>query len=271
MSECCRAEDIVCRWAGDEFVILLPKTDRDTAQAVCERISEACEQDSGKLVSPSIALGSATKSAPKQHIEAVMQVAENRMYRHKLLESTSARSAQMSSLERALSEKSYVTQEHAQRLRELSLKLGRAWRLTESQLDELSLVSSLHDIGKIAIPDSIIMKPDGLTEAEKGIMMKHPEIGYRIAQSSPDLSSLAEGILSHHEKWDGTGYPSGLKGKQINIFSRILAIVDAYDAMTNPRPYRRQVSHEEALKEILRCSGSQFDPELVELFLKIMR
>jgi HD-GYP domain-containing protein (c-di-GMP phosphodiesterase class II) len=176
----------------------------------------------------------------------------------------------ITSLEKALEERNYETHEHMQRMRSLALKLGRKLQFSEDKLDELSLLSSLHDIGKIAISDSIILNPLKLTNEEHEIMKKHTEIGFRIANSNSELAVIAKGILSHHERWDGNGYPMGLEGKKIPITARIISIIDAYDAMTNDRTYRKAHSKEYAIKELLKYAGSQFDPVLVEPFINII-
>jgi HD-GYP domain-containing protein (c-di-GMP phosphodiesterase class II) len=144
-------------------------------------------------------------------------------------------------------------------------------QLSDYELDELSLLATLHDIGKICIAENILLKPAKLSSEEWELVKKHPEIGYRIASSSPELATVAEAILHHHERWDGKGYLKGLKGEEIPLLSRIIAIVDSFDAMTNDRPYRKSFSIEEALVEIEMCSGTQFDPKLVESFIKIVR
>lgn len=136
---------------------------------------------------------------------------------------------------------------------------------------DLRLFAQFHDIGKVGIPDQILFKNGPLTLEEMVIMKRHCEIGYRIAQASPDLLPIAEWILKHHEWWNGKGYPLGLKGEEIPLECRILAIADAYDAMTNDRPYRKALTREEALSEIKKCSGTQFDPRLVDMFLKMMQ
>ncbi len=132
------------------------------------------------------------------------------------------------------------------------------------------MLAALHDIGKIAVADSIILKPGKLTPEEWELVKKHPEVGYRIAKSSIDLAAIADAILTHHENWDGSGYPEGLKGEEIPLVSRIISIVDAYDAMTNDRPYRKAFTREQAIAEIKRYSGTKYDPKLVEVFIKIM-
>jgi HD-GYP domain-containing protein (c-di-GMP phosphodiesterase class II) len=174
-------------------------------------------------------------------------------------------------LERALLERDYETEEHVTRMKRYSLILGKELKLSENQLDELNLLATLHDIGKISIPDNIIFKPGKLNEMEWKIVKKHPEIGHRIAKTTPELSTIADGILTHHEWWDGNGYPRGLKEYEVSIISRIVSIVDAYDAMTSDRPYRKALSKKTAIKELKRCSGTQFDPDLVDKFILLLQ
>ena len=139
--------------------------------------------------------------------------------------------------------------------------------LPSEGINRLELLAMLHDIGKIGIPDQILGKRGALSDSEWDIMKTHPQIGYRIASNVTELSFVANEILHHHERWDGTGYPSRLSGEQIPVNCRILSVVDTYDAMTNDRIYRKACSKEDALSEIMTCSGSQFDPQIVDIFL----
>ncbi len=270
MKEACGTDFLASRWGGDEFAIILPGTTGKEAQEICRQIYKLCSAAGMDPIQPSLAMGISTKDSPEKSIFTVLKEAEDRMYRHKLLESKSVRNSIIASLEKTLFERSFETKEHAHRMTETALRIGQAIGLSQSEQDELKLLSWLHDIGKIAIPDGILTKPGKLTPAEWEEMKKHPEIGYRIAQSTQELSHIADFILAHHEKWDGSGYPQGLKGNEIPRLSRILAIVDAYDVMTHSRPYKKAIRREDALVEIARCSGIQFDPEIVDIFLQLV-
>ncbi len=271
LKSCCRKKDLIARWGGDEFVILLPRTDGKTASEICEKITGIFNGQREFPLQVSISLGAATKTEVQQKMSEISREAEDRMYRNKLLESKSNRSTFIRSLEKTLWTRSHETQNHTGRLRKLVSEIGNALELDSSEINNLTLLAALHDIGKIAIPNSILDKKDKLTVDEWEMMKKHPEIGYRIAMSSPELTAIAECILTHHERWDGNGYPLGLEETNIPLLSRILAIADAYDVMLHGRPYQEKITVDEALQEIHRCAGTQFDPSLARLFIKLIR
>ncbi|MCE5329432.1 diguanylate cyclase [bacterium] len=266
----CRNEDAVSRWGGDEFTVLLPKTSKEDAEEIANRIKNVTVSTSKQEIPLSISIGHATKEKMDQDFQNVIKEAEDNMYRHKLIERKSIYSSITSSLERTLYEKSLETRDHAERLKKLSQAIGKAIGLPDNIMDELSLLSALHDIGKIAISEEIITNGRKLTENEWAIIKKHPEIGYNICESNPQLVHIAEGVLGHHEWWDGKGYPQGLRGENIPVISRIISIADAYDVMIRGRTYKKAVTQKEAIKELKRCSGTQFDPKLVDIFINVV-
>lgn len=274
LADNCRREDILARTGGDEFCILLPQTSSEDAQALCRRIYSDCQAYEAKEEKDafylSISLGHATKTETAVAIEAVLAEAEENMYRQKLLERKSMRSSLLSSIKTTMIEKNHLTEEHEERLVALSVRLGQALSLSDTQLSALALLSTLHDIGKLSVDENILNKPGPLTEEEWTEIRKHPEVGYRIANASPELAPIADFILCHHERWDGTGYPQSLSGEAIPLLSRIVAIVDAYDAMTQDRPYRQALPPEAAAQEIADNAGTQFDPTLAALFQQIL-
>lgn len=268
IKSCCRTEDVIARWGGDEFVIVLPKTTAKESQKICNRIVAKYSTITGFAITPSIAIGCAVQTCVQQDYQALLKDAETNMYRHKLLESGSFRNSIVASLDNSLLERDFGTEEHAQAMVQICSDVGGQLGLSASQRDELELLARLHDIGKIAINDSILMKAEPLNPEEWEAMKRHTEIGYRIAKSIPDLEHVAEGILYHHERWDGKGYPKGLSGESIPFNARIIAVADAFDAMTRGRPYKAAINTKAAGEELKRCSGTQFDPIVVEAFLK---
>jgi len=267
----CRKEDIIARWGGDEFVILSPQTTEKTALEICKRIHDKYSKTYVKDVPISISSGTASKNHTDNDLKEVLKEAEDNMYKKKLTESRSGKSGVLKALLKTLEEKSYEKEAHPRRMQNLALKIGKRIGISDSELSRLGLVITLHDVGKIIVPEEILTKKSTLTEDEWEIIKKHPETGYRIARSTEDFAHVAEDILSHHEHWDGTGYPRGLKGEEIPLLARITAIADAYEVMTNGRPYKKTMSHEEVVAELKRCAGNQFDPKLMETFLSVLK
>ena len=172
-------------------------------------------------------------------------------------------------LARMLEIRDYITEEHSDRLQNLLSIFGIEAGFSENKLENLLLLGKFHDIGKVGIPDRILLKPGALTLEERAEMQKHSEIGYNIAKVSQELLHISDFILKHHEWWNGQGYPLGIAGERIPLECRMLAIADAYDAMINDRPYRKALHHNHAIDEICRCAGKQFDPRLVEVFVQL--
>jgi diguanylate cyclase (GGDEF)-like protein/PAS domain S-box-containing protein len=264
-----RVGDIVARSGGDEFVIIMPNCDVKYAQDLCRRIKRKFANAARRKLPLSIALGYAAKDSALKSIQEIFKEADARMYLNKLLERKSSYGTLFTSLQNTLYEKSQETEEHAERIKILALKMGRSLKLPLHELDNLSLLATLHDIGKIAIPEEILFKAGPLTASEFKVIQTHSEIGFRIASTNIHLLQVAEGILAHHERWDGNGYPRGLKGVEIPLISRIIAIADSYDAMTQNRVYHKAIDPSVALDEIAKAAGTQFDPNLVQTFLKL--
>lgn len=266
----CRKEDIISRIGGDEFAVILPKTSKKDASQVCSRLRNKCKEASSGTMQISLALGLSTKHETSQKIETVYKEAEAKMQNNKLNEWSSVRSSIIKFLIKLLDERTHETEAHAMRIKQMALKMGRTLEVSDACLDELVLLAILHDIGKIAIPDAILCKSIELTDEEWLIMKKHSEIGYRIAISSYELTPIADYILYHHENWDGSGYPHGLKNEDIPLVSRIIRVIDSYDAMTNDRSYHKAISKKEAVEELKSCSGKQFDPKIVDVFVNML-
>jgi len=264
-----RSEDIAARWGGDEFAILMPKTSSSEAELIVQRITQGIEQFSKDAGVLSIAFGWETKTDKTMGLDELFKNAEEYMYKRKVNESQGIRGLTIKTIMNTLFEKSPREEQHSQRVKDMAIKIAKALNLNQHEIDDIATLGLLHDIGKIIIPTEILEKKGPLTDVEFAEIKKHPSIGYRILVSTKEFSSIADAVLSHHERWDGKGYPNKIKGDSIPLASRIIAIADAYDAMTNSRPYREiGISHDEARLEIIKNAGTQFDPDIVALVIK---
>jgi diguanylate cyclase (GGDEF)-like protein len=259
------------RIGGDEFCAIIPKCSFDEARKLSDQLLEQAENEKIEDFDLSISIGFSTVGINGVSILEGTQLAEDRMLQNKLLKSESASNSIISSIKSTLFERSDETEQHAERIAIYCERIGKEMDLPMASINELKLLALLHDIGKIGVADSVLKKEGPLTTSEYNRMKLHSEIGYKMASSIRHLESISYFILTHHEKWNGTGYPKGLKGREIPIQSRILAVADAYDAMTNDRIYRKAMSKEEALIELQSNSGTQFDPYIIDIFLKILK
>ena len=278
------------RLGGDEFALLLPGYDEHEAMtaaaSVVERIS-ALQVDQIGTVTVSAGVATAPVHAGERDelirladsaLYGAKEYGKNRVrgYRPDVIElaelkrlasgpDRAARFRAAASLARAVDARDVYTGSHSQRVAELAARTARRLGLPEEEVELTRLAASLHDLGKLAIPEEILRKPGPLTEPERIVLERHPQIGFRMLESL-GVDPVADWVLHHHERWDGSGYPDGLPGQQIPLGARIIFVADAYDAMTSERIYRRRVSSEQAVAELQRCAGSQFDPEIVDAF-----
>lgn len=260
----------IARNGGDEFVIVLKNTTKEKGLSLIEKAEKQLEALKIHNMNVSVSFGIATKYE-NEVLNDIIRLAEEDMYQHKLFEISSQRNESIKTIIKTLNEKNPREEAHSARVAELCVLIGRKLGMKNTDINLLKVISNLHDIGKIAIDSSILNKPAALAKDEWEAIKKHPEIGYRILATSPEYAEIAYDILSHHERYDGKGYPRGLKGDNIPYRARIICVADAYDAMTSIRTYKKQMTKEEAIDELVRNSGSQFDPEIVSAFISVLK
>lgn len=264
----CRTDDIIARFGGDEFVILLPKTDGYETEQIIKRIKDIALKEKIGSFDIDISFGYGTKNNEEEKIEEIFKKADDNMYKRKILESLCMKERTISTIISTLYEKDEREEQHSHRVSVLCQSMGAALHLSEGEIKELKTVGLFHDIGKIAIEKNILNKKEKLTDTEWEEIKRHPEIGCRILGTVNNMSAIAQYVLAHHERWDGSGYPKGLKGKEIPLPSRIIAIADSYDAMVSDRNYRDALSEEVAIEELKINAGIQFDPSLIRIFIE---
>jgi diguanylate cyclase (GGDEF)-like protein/putative nucleotidyltransferase with HDIG domain len=278
------------RLGGDEFALLLPGYDENSAltaaASIVERIA-ALQLD--QIGSVTVSVGVAASPAHAADRDELIRLADSalywakeygknrvRAYRPDVIElaelkrlasgpDRAARFRAAASLARAVDARDVYTGSHSQRVADLAARTARRLGLPDEDVELTRLAASLHDLGKLAIPEEILRKPGPLTEPERMVLERHPQIGFRMLESL-GVDPVAEWVLHHHERWDGSGYPDGLPGDRIPLGARIIFVADAFDAMTSERVYRRRVLPEQAVAELRRCAGTQFDPEIVDAF-----
>lgn len=270
LREVCSEEQLIFRTGGDEFVILIPNTTEYECESIIRNIFKQCKNYKHDLIDISISLGSSITNNLNKSIYDALKEADDKVYRQKLLQKNSLSSSIIYSLQIGLQTKSLETEEHTDRVLKYSLAIGERLLLPMSVMDELTLVAKLHDIGKIAISEDILLKRGNLTPDEFEIVKTHAEKGYRIIKASNQLDNVAKGVLAHHERWDGKGYPLNLKGESIPLLARIVSIADSYDTMINNSIYKRTLSKKNAIEELKRCAGKQFDPDVVKVFVEYL-
>lgn len=248
--------------------MIFPKTTAEQAIEKAEHLNELAKKVQIDSLNLSFALGHCTRTTTQESIADTLKQADDEMYKHKLFESPSLRSKTINTIITTLHEKNKREEQHSLRVSALCEAMGKSLNLPEKDIKELKTVGLLHDIGKIAIDEKILNKPGKLTEEERCSIQRHPEIGYRILCTVSHMSEMADYVLAHHERWDGRGYPCGLKGEEIPLQSRIIAIADTYDAMVSERSYRSPLTKEQAIEELRVNAGTQFDETLIPIFIE---
>jgi len=266
-----RADDIICRLGGDEFVVILPHTTHDLTKELIKRVGAACEEIKFYNLSLSVAFGSATKIAMGDSIVDVMRYAEDQMYKSKLFEAPKIKEQMVAKLLESLFESSDAEAIHSESVEKYSELLGNAMGLNRTEMETLKTAARHHDIGKIAIDQKLLYKKIPLSTTEMETIRSHPDIGYRILSVVNEMSECADIVLSHHERWDGKGYPKGLSGDDIPLMSRIISIADVYSTITQTVHYKDIMTPLEAIEEIKKHSGTQFDPILARKFVALMK
>lgn len=256
----------VSRWGSDEMAILIPEGNSNTAQDVIKNIKNKIKKE--KNFNYDISFGWATEERSLSHAGYLMQKAEDSLYSNKILEPTSIRRNMINSIVNTLQQKNPREEMHSQRVSLISEKIAAELGFSEYERKRVRLAGLMHDIGKISINEEVLNKPGRLNEEEWQQIKKHPENGFKILSTSVDTMEIANAILAHHERWDGKGYPKGIAGENIPMMARIIAVADTFDAMTSMRPYRQTSDEAEAIEEIRKCAGTQFDSFVVDAFVK---
>jgi len=269
LKKACREGDIIARVGGDEFTILLPGTTEEETRKIIARIKELISKESVKMIKVSISMGGATKADEDEDIAQTIINAEKRMYFEKVLDRNKLKNTTINEIIKMLHEHYPREEEHSKRVSEICEIIGKKMGLSEDEIKKLKEAAFLHDIGKISLGEGLLYNPEILDGYEEKKMKEHPIIGFRILNSFDETLDLAESVLAHHERWDGSGYPKGLKGEQIPKFARIISVAEYYDAMTSRRD-SKILNKENIILEINNQAGLKFDPIVADIFIKIL-
>jgi diguanylate cyclase (GGDEF)-like protein/PAS domain S-box-containing protein len=262
----------IARVGGDEFVAIIIEVNENEIKKIIECVNQNIDEYNKKISNNILYLSVATgySIGNNNHINELLKIADEEMYKNKILMKSKGKKELLSKIIDLIDKKDFSYNTHIENLKKYAKIFGEKLKLDKSKIDKLVLLAEIHDIGKIVISDKLLNKKEKLTDAEWKELKAHSEKGYRIASNYREYSHIAELILKHHERWDGEGYPMGLSKEDIPIECRILNILDSYEAMTSERPYQKIKTKQEAREELIRCKGTQFDPDLVDKFLEII-
>jgi len=263
----CRSDDIVARIGGDEFAVIVPLTETVEMENLLDRIKREVARRQVKDVQLSLAIGYSIKTSAKEDYNHFFKRAEDLMYKDKLLNSSSQRVEIINGILSTLHEKHPREKAHSEAVSQYMVAFAKAMSFGAARITKVESASLLHDIGKIAIDYRLLEEDRDLNQGEMALVRTHAEIGYRILKNTVTFGDIAEIVLYHHERVDGRGYPRGLKGSEIPLESRMLSICDSYDAMVSNDFYRQALSKDQAVEEMKKCSGHQFDPLLLDIFI----
>ena len=270
LKKSCRDHEIIARLGGDEFAILLKKTSLENAQGITKRIKDALARGKNDIIPCCMSLGCAVKTTAEQDLEVTLRTAESEMYKEKALNRDKISKELLETITQSLYHKSPRERQHAQSVGRLCGELSRALGLPETETAYIERAGRLHDIGKISLPEELLGKQGTVTEADRLAFRQHPVTGYRLLNLFDNTLNLADAVYSHHERWDGTGYPRALKAGEIPLAARIVAIAGRFDRCTSGT-YGKPVDAERALAFLEDQAGILFDPLLVRAFVGMIR
>jgi len=271
LKECVHKNDFVCRIGGDEYIVIMPNTNKEKVAQLEKSILAKISTEKIESVNISLAIGAAIKEKSTENIRDIKITADKKMYKHKVKTGRIMRSEIIERVIRSINENYEQEQIHTEKVAFYCEKMAEKLNFSSKEMDDIKMAAVLHDIGKITVPSELLQKKEKLTKEEKEAIKKHAEVGYQMLKAVTEYSFLAEYVLYHHERWDGKGYPHGLKGEEIPLQSRIIAIADAFEAMIAERPYQKSKTKEEAIADLQKESGKQFDSKLVEIFIEYLK
>lgn len=271
LSRVVRKSDISICFSNGEFALILPKTSSEKSKEIIRKLKAFATKEKAGNFDVSISCGTHTKTKMEMNLEETVTEALAELNDDKKTEGTIVENDTIGLIMEMLFEKNSREMYHSSRVGEICESLAKKLNFDHGVVDRIRTTGMFHDIGKIGIDEKILNKPGKLDEHEWNEIKKHPEIGYRILSASNEFIMHANDVLQHHERIDGKGYPKGIKGDEISLVAKIIAIADTYDALTSERTYRETLSEDDAIEEIKRCSGTQFDSEVVKVFESMMR